>query len=93
MTISVAAVTATGAWYGAGLKTRQEFREVCRPKYCWIADWLMCLKEKKVATQATPAERIAQLEAMKARHLTHRAELQSKIDRLAAKTTSTAQDT
>lgn len=28
LTASVAAITATGAWYGAGLKTRQEFRRV-----------------------------------------------------------------
>jgi len=27
MTGSVAAITATGAWYGAGLKTRQEFKQ------------------------------------------------------------------
>jgi len=26
LTASVAAITATGVWYGAGLKTRQEFR-------------------------------------------------------------------
>jgi len=28
MTGSVAAITATGAWYGAGLKTQQEYRQV-----------------------------------------------------------------
>ncbi|CAK3898386.1 hypothetical protein DOTSEDRAFT_18949 [Lecanosticta acicola] len=27
LTGSVAAITATGAWYGAGLKTRQEFKQ------------------------------------------------------------------
>ncbi|KAK4998597.1 hypothetical protein LTR66_002196 [Elasticomyces elasticus] len=27
LTISVAAITATGAWYGAGLKTRQELKQ------------------------------------------------------------------
>ncbi|GAB7352569.1 hypothetical protein MBLNU459_g2953t1 [Dothideomycetes sp. NU459] len=28
LTGSVAAVTATGAWYGAGLKTKQEYKQV-----------------------------------------------------------------
>lgn len=28
MTVSVAAITATGAWYGAGLKTKQEIKRV-----------------------------------------------------------------
>lgn len=28
LTASIAAITATGAWYGAGLKTRQEFKQV-----------------------------------------------------------------
>ena len=28
LTASVAAITATGAWYGAGLKARQEFKQV-----------------------------------------------------------------
>lgn len=28
MTVSVAAITATGAWYGAGLKTQKQATEV-----------------------------------------------------------------
>lgn len=28
LTASVAAITATGAWYGAGLKSQQEFAQV-----------------------------------------------------------------
>lgn len=31
LTGGVAAITATGAWYGAGLKTRQEFKQVLLP--------------------------------------------------------------
>lgn len=31
MTVSVTAITATGAWYGAGLKTRQEIKHVYLP--------------------------------------------------------------
>ena len=42
--------------------------------------------------QATPAEKIEQLEHMKARLLLQRAELQTKIDRLTAESASTVQD-
>ena len=31
--VSIAAVTATGAWYGAGLKTAQEIHQVSLPSY------------------------------------------------------------
>ena len=31
LTLSIAAITATGAWYGAGLKTRSEIKQVCNP--------------------------------------------------------------
>lgn len=34
MTASVAAVTVTGAWYGAGLKFRQEYKQVLQPRTC-----------------------------------------------------------
>lgn len=34
MTGSVAAITATGAWYGAGLKAQQEFKQVHRYLCC-----------------------------------------------------------
>ncbi|KAI6788772.1 hypothetical protein KC325_g8994 [Hortaea werneckii] len=50
LTGSVAAITATGAWYGAGLKTRQEYNQ-----------------ERGVRLQATPAERIEQMEIAKTR--------------------------
>lgn len=33
LTGGVAAITATGAWYGAGLKTRQEFKQVSLPSF------------------------------------------------------------
>lgn len=41
MTGAVAAVTVTGAWYGAGLKTRQEFKQVSY--YCLIAPLALAL--------------------------------------------------
>ncbi|RMZ24612.1 hypothetical protein D0859_11346 [Hortaea werneckii] len=76
LTGSVAAITATGAWYGAGLKTRQEYNQTPQ--------------ERGVRLQATPAERIEQMEIAKTRLLAQRAELQSKIDRLSAREESTA---
>jgi hypothetical protein len=33
LTGSIAAVTATGAWYGAGLKMKQDIKQVCFPCY------------------------------------------------------------
>ena len=54
---------------------------------------LIVMQEKKEMRQATPAERIEQLEAMKARHMTHRAELQVNIDRLTTDTTVTSDET
>ncbi|RMX74425.1 hypothetical protein D0869_12603 [Hortaea werneckii] len=73
LTGSVAAITATGAWYGAGLKTRQEYNQ-----------------DRGVRLQATPAERIEQMEIAKTRMLAQKAELQSKIDRLSAREESGA---
>ena len=93
LTTSVAAITATGAWYGAGLKARQEFKEVRNASTYQLITRLTQVQEKRVALEATPAERIEQLEALKARHLVHKADLQSKIDRLTAKTTSTRPET
>lgn len=43
MTVSVAAITATGAWYGAGLKTQKQATEVgptqiimCLAQLIWL---------------------------------------------------------
>ncbi|KAK4548317.1 hypothetical protein LTR36_010187 [Oleoguttula mirabilis] len=68
LTGSVAAITATGAWYGAGVKTRREYTQ-----------------ERNTALEATPAERIEQMETAKARLQTQRSELEAKIARLTAK--------
>ncbi|KAK3690588.1 hypothetical protein LTR37_019084 [Vermiconidia calcicola] len=75
LTASVTAITVTGAWYGAGLKSRQEFK-----------------KEKTAALEATPAQKIEQLESTKFRLLQQKADLQTKIDRLSAKTNTTSGD-
>ncbi|KAJ9635501.1 hypothetical protein H2201_003158 [Coniosporium apollinis] len=76
MTGAVAAVTVTGAWYGAGLKTRQEFKQ-----------------EKKVVLEASPQERISQLENARARLVTRRTELEKKISELQARRNQSSTDT
>lgn len=97
LTGSVAAITATGAWYGAGLKTRQEHSQVGRLFSLLLhkqgADGRR--QERKVAMQASPAERIDQMETAKARLLSQRAELQAKIDRLTTekRPSATSEDT
>lgn len=45
----------------------------------------MVAKEKAVALEASPAEKLEQLEAAKVKLLRQKADLQSKLDRLAAK--------
>ncbi|TKA78000.1 hypothetical protein B0A55_03830 [Friedmanniomyces simplex] len=74
ITGAVAAITATGAWYGAGLKARQEYKQ-----------------EVKAVLELSPVDRIEQMELAKARLLRQRAELQTKIDRLAAKSAGAAE--
>jgi len=68
MTGAVFAITATGAWYGAGLKTQQEFK-----------------KEKKILLEASPEERIAQLESAKARLMSKKLEMERKIAEVSAR--------
>ncbi|KAF2773373.1 hypothetical protein EJ03DRAFT_347886 [Teratosphaeria nubilosa] len=68
ITLSVAAITATGAWYGAGLKTRQEYKQ-----------------ERNTVLEATPAQRIEQMELAKGRLYEQKRELQAKIEKLEAK--------
>jgi hypothetical protein len=36
LTGSIAAVTATGAWYGAGLKMKQDIKQVCSSLYLFL---------------------------------------------------------
>lgn len=45
MTVSVAAITATGAWYGAGLKTQKQAHEVGPTQVtpCPIDIWLILI--------------------------------------------------
>lgn len=52
MTGSVAAITATGAWYGAGLKTQQEFKQVsvAIQRECSLLQMLTCMPLGKAET-------------------------------------------
>lgn len=93
---AIAAVTATGAWYGAGLKTRQEIEQVRFPfSYCPSffqysisgailidrIDFPSRQVAKKVQ-EATPEEKIAQLEEIRATYVTKQMGIQRKIDEL-----------
>ncbi|KAK5019972.1 hypothetical protein LTR60_000961, partial [Cryomyces antarcticus] len=87
ITGAVAGVTATGAWYGAGLKTRQEFTQVrtliLAPTT--VADALLYHQEKRVRTEATPAEKIAQLENARGGLVVKRTALERKIEEMRAR--------
>ncbi|KAN0119772.1 hypothetical protein V8E51_001980 [Hyaloscypha variabilis] len=64
-TAAIASVTATGAWYGAGLKTKSELKQIA---------------EKR--REATPAEKIAQLEEQRGGLIAKRLGLEKKIKEL-----------
>ncbi|GAB7344879.1 hypothetical protein MBLNU457_3320t1 [Dothideomycetes sp. NU457] len=68
MTGSVAAITAMGAWYGAGLKIQQDVK-----------------KDKQQRLEATPEERIQQLEDRRARLMRDRNGMQRKLDEIKAR--------
>jgi len=65
---SIAAITATGAWYGAGLKTKQEIKDVVQKQ-----------------REASPAEKIAQLEEHRGGLVAKRIGLERKIAELEAR--------
>lgn len=80
---AIAAVTATGAWYGAGLKTRSEIKQVWSAPTRWLAmilmqDWQKQEKQR----EATPAEKIAQLEEQRGGLIAKRLGLERKIKEL-----------
>lgn len=65
---AIAAVTMTGAWYGAGLKTKQEIKQVSQQRL-----------------QATPEEKIAQLQEQRGALIAKRIGLERKIQELDAR--------
>lgn len=95
LTGAVAAITATGAWYGAGLNMRQELKEVCHLSpsqsimYTYLPTYLLttcvCLQEKAKTHGATHEEKIAQLQSMRQHLVRSKEELQAKIDKLSGK--------
>ncbi|KFY44322.1 hypothetical protein V494_01552 [Pseudogymnoascus sp. VKM F-4513 (FW-928)] len=69
MTVSVAAITATGAWYGAGLKTQKQAIEAVEKHRELSADeQLAILNERRgqlVGKKMTMERKLAELEARK----------------------------
>ena len=85
LTGSVAAITATGAWYGAGLKTRQEVKRVDTACRTHGPNTDFQYQGRSNVLEATAAERVQQMETARARLLQRRVELHAKIDRLTNK--------
>ena len=90
LTGAVAAITATGTWYGAGLKTQQERKQVSDiafDKRCQHI--LMINKDNKATLEAAATDQLAQMEALRSQLVHRRDELQAKIDQLTTKTVPT----
>lgn len=85
LTGAVAAITATGAWYGAGLNMRQEYSRVHGPPALPLTSYLHLLQERTKAYEATTEEKLAQLQAMRTQLVRTKEELQIKIDKLQGK--------
>ncbi|KAK3059292.1 hypothetical protein LTS18_011203, partial [Coniosporium uncinatum] len=68
MTGAIAAITATGAWYGATLKTDRDY-----------------IKARKTILEASPEEKISQLETARGPLLMKRTELEKKISEIQAR--------
>ena len=85
LTCSVAAITATGAWYGAGLKGGQQAKEVCRKlpfsKPYLVADHCLPQTVKK-AREATVEEKLARLQESRQELSRKKAALEAKIAEL-----------
>ncbi|KAI9838981.1 MAG: hypothetical protein M1819_004189 [Sarea resinae] len=86
LTASIAAITATGAWYGAGLKTQQEYKQVSSPfpirDFLCASPLISCFQERKARIEATPEEKMARLEDAKAGLMSKRIGLVRKIEQL-----------
>jgi len=90
LTGAVAAITATGTWYGAGLKTQQERKQVSGIAFVELSEHiLITLKDNKATLEAAATDQLAQMEALRAQLVNRRDELQAKIDQLTTKTVPT----
>jgi hypothetical protein len=85
LTGAVTAITVTGALYGAGLKTRQEVKQVRSGTLSRRYHVNSKPQEKTAVTEASIEEKIAHLETMKTKYLRQKQELQNKIDQLSAR--------
>lgn len=91
LTASFAAITVTGAWYGAGLKMRQEYTQVNHSlRFSPLVTDMM--QERKAVQEITTAQKIEQLEMTRSKLLEQRNEMQEKIDRLTAETRGDSQE-
>jgi hypothetical protein len=90
LTGSIAAITAVGTWYGAGLKTEQERKQVSLDasiKTLWLV--LITEQVKQATLEAAATDQLAQMEALRGQLVHRRDELQAKIDQLTTKTVPT----
>jgi uncharacterized protein YlxW (UPF0749 family) len=85
LTGAVTAITVTGALYGAGLKTRQEVKQVRSTTPSRQSHFDIKLQEKTAVTEASIEEKIAHLDTMKTKYLRQKQELQNRIDQLSAR--------
>ena len=90
LTGSIAAITATGTWYGAGLKTQQERNQVSSNAFYQLFELTLIISQDKQATlEAAATDQLAQMEALRGQLVHRRDELQAKIDQLTTKTVPT----
>lgn len=84
---SIAAITATGAWYGAGLKIKSEHKQVrsspfTPPHILSTHSNETLIQEIQRRREAAPAEKIAQLEESRGALVAKRIGLEKKIHEL-----------
>ena len=82
LTGSIAAITATGAWYGAGLKVQQERNEVGTTTFRVFEIILIRWQVKQATLEASDAEKMEQMQMLRGQLARQRDELQTKIDQL-----------
>ena len=82
LTGSIAAITATGAWYGAGLKVQQERNEVRITTFRVFEIILTQWQVKQATLEASDAEKMEQMQMLRGQLARQRDELQTKIDQL-----------
>ncbi|CAD6592941.1 MAG: hypothetical protein ASARMPREDX12_006609 [Alectoria sarmentosa] len=84
LTAGVTAAAITGAWYGAGLKTKQEIKQV-RDPLRFMSLRPLLLPQVKSRAEATPADKIAYLEQTRSGLMSKKIGLEHKISQLEAR--------